>query len=58
MFYTQKKRFFNLVHIMYVHSMEQRAVRLLSKHYDLTNKGTNFWKLESTLVHQIMWKLS
>ena len=39
----KKETFFN---IMYVHSMEHHAMRLLSKRYDLTNTATNFWKLK------------
>ena len=30
--------------------MEHRAMRLLSRRYDLTLRATRFWKLESTLV--------
>ena len=30
---------------MYVHSTEYRAVRLLSRHYDLTNTGYKFLEI-------------
>jgi len=54
MFYHIHKRNVNIV---YVHSMEHRAVRLLSKRYDLTATGYKFLELESTLVHQVTWRL-
>jgi len=41
-----------LFNITYVYSMEHRAVRLLSRRYDLTDYATSIWKLESTLVHR------
>jgi len=50
MFYTQKKRFFN---ITYVHSMEYRSMCLLSRRYDLT--ATSIWKLESMLI-RVTWR--
>ena len=42
MFYTKERFFFN---IMYVHSTEHRAVRLLSRRYDLTNMGYKFLEI-------------
>jgi len=42
MFYIQEKTLFN---ITYVHSMEHRAVCLLSRRYDLTATGYKYLKI-------------